>query len=63
MFRYGSSWYLSYGGYWYRSSDYRGHFRPVRVQSVSSAILRVPPERWKHHPHGGPPGQMGRHNS
>jgi hypothetical protein len=63
MFRYGSSWYLSYGGYWYRAPSYRGPYSVVRVQRVPSPVLRVPPERWKHHPHGGPPGQGRRHNT
>jgi hypothetical protein len=58
MFRYGSSWYLYSGGFWYRSSTYRGSFAVIDVRSVPSPIMKVPASRWKHHPHGGPPGQM-----
>ena len=58
MFRYGSSWYLYSGGFWYRSSSYRGSFAVIDVRSVPSPIMKVPASRWKHHPHGGPPGQM-----
>jgi len=58
MFRYGSYWYVSYEGYWYRSSSYGGRYTVISVRSVPQAIVTLPPERWKHHPHGGPPGQM-----
>jgi hypothetical protein len=63
MFRYGSSWYLSYGGYWYRAPSYRGPYRVVRVQRIPQPVLSVPAERWKHHPHGGPPGRGRGHDS
>jgi hypothetical protein len=58
LFRYGGAWFLYADGFWYRSASYRGPFRVVDVRVVPSAVLRVPPSRWKHHPHGGPPGQM-----
>ena len=57
MFRYGSSWYLCHDGYWYRASRYSGTYVAVEVQAVPRAVVSVPPRHWKHHPHGGPPGQ------
>jgi hypothetical protein len=58
MFRYGSYWYVFSGGFWYRSSRYGGRYVVIDVRTVPRAIVTLPPERWKHHPHGGPPGQM-----
>ncbi len=56
MFRYGSTWYVYSRGYWYQSNSYRGPFAVVDVRSVPRPVVTAPPERWKHHPHGGPPG-------
>ena len=56
LFRYGGSWYMYSKGYWYRASVHTGPFRVVDVRVVPTVVLRVPPERWRHHPHGGPPG-------
>lgn len=61
MFRYGGSWYVFQAGYWYRSGSYRGPYRVVDVRTVPSRVLRVPAKHWRHHPHGGPPGQMKKH--
>ena len=58
IFRYGVNWYIYNDGYWYRSRNHRGPFRVVEVRYVPRAILTVPARHWKHHPHGGPPGQM-----
>jgi len=58
VFRYGSSFYVMSDGYWYRSRSGSGPFVVVDVRSVPRPILRVPGSHWKHHPHGGPPGQM-----
>jgi hypothetical protein len=58
MFRYGESWYLCYDGYWYRARSYAGPYAVVDVRSVPREVVSVPPGHWKHHPHGGPPGQM-----
>jgi hypothetical protein len=58
LFRYGGTYYIYNDGYWYRSSRSSGPYVVVDVRSVPVQILRVPSERWKHHPHGGPPGQM-----
>ena len=58
MFRYGSYWYVCYDGYWYRARSYSGPFAVIDVRSVPRAVVSVPPRHWKHHPHGGPPGQM-----
>lgn len=58
MFQYGSSWYVYSGGYWYRSRSYNGPYAVISFESVPSRIYGVPESRWRHHPHGGPPGQM-----
>ena len=58
MFRYGSYWYVYTGSYWYRAHDYSGPYAAVSVQSVPERIFQVPEPQWRHHPHGGPPGQM-----
>lgn len=58
FFRYGSSWYIYRGGYWYRARSYRGPFTWIEVGRVPHTILTVPASHWKHHPHGGPPGQL-----
>ena len=57
-FHYGTYWYIYNDGYWYRARGYRGPFRVIETSYVPRAIFNVPPRRWKHHPHGGPPGQM-----
>ena len=56
FFRYGVYWFIWNNGYWYRSSSYRGPFRVIEARYVPAAIWDVPGRRWKHHPHGGPPG-------
>jgi hypothetical protein len=58
VFLYGSSFYMYYGGYWYRSSQPTATFVAIDVHSVPRQVLQVPEEHWRHHPHGGPPGQM-----
>jgi len=55
-FRYGVYWYLYNDGWWYRARTYRGPFKVVETRYVPRAIMTVPHHRWKHHPHGGPPG-------
>ena len=57
MFRYQSSWYVFYEGYWYRSRSYDGHYVAVDVRSVPRDVVTLPPKHWRRHPHGGPPGQ------
>lgn len=57
VFGYGGSWYAYTGGFWYRAQSYNGPYAVISVSSVPERIFRVPPGRWKHHPHGGPPGQ------
>jgi hypothetical protein len=57
-FRYGVYWYIYDDGWWYRARSYRGPYRAVEVRYVPRAIINVPARHWKHHPHGGPPGQM-----
>jgi hypothetical protein len=61
MFRYGGYWYVFQAGYWYRSGSYRGPYRVVDVRSVPSRVIGVPAKHWRHHPHGGPPGQKKKH--
>ena len=53
VFQYGGSYYLSSGGYWYRSRSYNQPFAVVDVRSVPSAVLTVPSGNWRHHPRGG----------
>jgi hypothetical protein len=57
VFEYGSTYYMYYGGFWYRSYTSDGAFVTIDVRRVPEPVLRVPPERWRHHPNGGPPGQ------
>jgi hypothetical protein len=58
VFRYRGRYYVYNDGYWYRARSYRGPFAVVDVRSVPRRVLVVPARHWKHHPHGGPPGQM-----
>jgi hypothetical protein len=58
VFRYGVFWYVYNDGYWYRARSHRGPYRAIGVKYVPRAIMTVPARHWKHHPHGGPPGQM-----
>ena len=62
MFRYGVYWYVWNDGYWYRARNYRGPFRVIEARYVPATIWNVPDRRWKHHPHGGPPGLNRRHD-
>jgi hypothetical protein len=57
-FHVGTYWYIYNGGYWYRGRGYRGPFIAVEQRVVPAGIWRVPDQRWRHHPHGGPPGLM-----
>lgn len=47
-------------GYWYVSADYHGPFTIVSARVVPRKVLTLPDNRWRHRPHGGPPGQMRR---
>ncbi len=60
MFHYGVYWFVWNNGYWYRARGYRGPFTVVDVKYVPAVVWNVPAKHWKHHPHGGPPGQMKR---
>jgi hypothetical protein len=51
MFRYGGTFYVFSGGYWYRSDDYRGPYRLVEVRRVPRPVLMVPEGHWRHRPH------------
>lgn len=50
MFRYGTTWYLYSGRYWYRSASHRGPFSVVDVRRVPREVVTLPPGHWKHHP-------------
>lgn len=58
VFRCGGAWYRMSDGWWYRGSSWRGPWMAVDVRRVPRDVLDLPPRHWKHHPHGGPPGQM-----
>ena len=58
MFHYGVYWYVYNDDYWYRARSYRGPFTVVETRYVPRPIWDVPAREWRHHPHGGPPGQM-----
>jgi hypothetical protein len=58
VFRCSGSWWRMSDGWWYRSSSWRGPWTAVDVRRVPRSVLDLPATRWKHHPHGGPPGQM-----
>jgi hypothetical protein len=62
LFRFGASWYLYSGSYWYRAPSARGPFATVDARAVPRPVLEVPQGRWKHHPHGGPPGMARGHD-
>jgi hypothetical protein len=62
VFAYHSSYYCFSSGFWYRAASYDGPFAVVDVRSVPEPILVVPAQHWKHHPHGGPPGQTKKNN-
>jgi hypothetical protein len=59
-FRCDNRWYVNDNGYWYVAADYRGPFTIVSARAVPRRVLTLPDNRWRHHPHGGPPGQMRR---
>lgn len=63
VFAYRSSFYCFSSGFWYRATSHDGPFMVVDVRSVPQPILVVPAEHWKRHPHGGPPGQVKKHNA
>jgi hypothetical protein len=58
VFQYGSYWYVYSDSYWYRARSYQGPFVAIAFESVPRRVMSVPEQHWKHHPHGGPPGQM-----
>jgi hypothetical protein len=58
VFRANRAWWRMSDGWWYRSSSWRGPWVAVDVRRVPRTVLDLPGHRWKHHPHGGPPGQM-----
>lgn len=56
VFRYHGAWWAFREGRWYRARTWRGPFAWVEERQVPQPILLVPAARWKHHPHGMPPG-------
>ena len=57
VFQYGGSYYMYSSGYWYRAPRPDETFVAIDVRRVPNPVLNVPEDRWRHHPHGGPPGQ------
>lgn len=60
VFRYGGTWWRMRDGWWWRSPSWHGPWRAVDVRRVPRPVLYVPADHWRHHPHGGPPGQVRR---
>jgi len=60
LFQYGSTYYMTSGGYWYRAPRYGGPYAAVDVRTVPRAILTVPGEHWKHPPYAGRSDRDGR---
>lgn len=58
VFRSERAWWRMHDGWWYRSTSWRGPWAAVDVRKVPRSVLELPAARWKHHPHGGPPGQL-----
>ncbi|MCC6349489.1 MAG: hypothetical protein IT347_07860 [Candidatus Eisenbacteria bacterium] len=58
VFRCDRAWWRMSDGWWYRSSSWRGPWTAVDVRRVPRSVLDLPGPRWKHHPLGGPPGQV-----
>jgi hypothetical protein len=56
-FRFGAFFYVYNDGWWYRAPRYGGPYRAIEERYVPAQIWNVPEGRWKHHPHGMPPGQ------
>lgn len=57
-FEYGAFWYVYRNDYWYRARSWRGPYAVIDTRYVPQSIMVVPARHWKHHPMGGPPGQM-----
>ena len=50
VFRSDNMWWRLSGGYWYRSTSWRGPWLGVDVRRVPERVLVVPARNWKHHP-------------
>ena len=50
VFRTENTWWRLRGGYWYRSSSWRGPWASVDVRRVPDRVLVLPARTWKHHP-------------
>ena len=61
-FRFGAYFYLYNEGWWYRARRYGGPYRVVEARYVPRPIWFVPQARWRHHPHGMPPGLAKKHS-
>ena len=58
-FRYGGSYWIYNDDNWYRARRYNGPFYGVRADYVPGPIWQLGDRdhyRWRHHPHGMPPG-------
>lgn len=61
VFRTGDIWWRLSGGWWYRSTNWRGPWMAVDVRRVPETVLIVPARHWKHHPRYGQ-GRLKRHD-
>mgnify|MGYP001224162879 CR=1 FL=1 len=50
VFRTVNTWWRLRGGYWYRSSSWRGPWASVDLRRVPDRVLVLPARTWKHHP-------------
>ncbi|HXF59338.1 MAG TPA: hypothetical protein VN539_05910 [Candidatus Saccharimonadales bacterium] len=55
IYRYGSYWYYTYDGGWYRARRYNGPFTYVGYNSVPRAVTYVPVRYRRHWRDNGPP--------
>jgi hypothetical protein len=62
-FHVGAYFYIYNDGWWYRAPRYNGPYAVIESRYVPAAVWRVPPARWRHHPHGMPPGQAKKYSS
>jgi hypothetical protein len=58
LFRVGTYLYIYNDGWWYRARSHRGPFVAIEERRVPESIFLLPEGRyrWRHHPHGMPPG-------
>jgi hypothetical protein len=52
MFRFGRDYYVCSSGHWYRSTNWRGSFRPIDGAVLPGDFRKVPREYWRTFPSG-----------